>query len=400
MKPSRNTQNSLLIIFFAVTAVIIIICYRNFNPGKKDSVTEPTSYDIAFLSNTPQISASESNFQAYHGVSGISEELGKNFNTYFVSSDSGMIQPTAVIPENNSANMQKEPVYKNDDSAPTGRSEYTEMIRQAVNDGARLIICPDPSYEETLYAVQKDYINTYFILVDGVPHNPDDSDRTINYNVIPISYNEAEIGFLAGYALVYEGYDSLAFIGDSRTSGVIRYGYGFLQGANYAAEECNVDNVEIRYCYAEDTGEAEVAAQKYFFSGIPVITAAGDELIQPLLGIASRYDSYIVSCGNYYDLYEESDRFLALSYKDIAVSVADTVKNFYTNDVSGGKMITAGTQGNWIGFDYDSEKFSRFTPDVYNTVYRQLAEDKILLISDTTVSVEDLGLTHITIKNE
>ena len=158
--------------------------------------------------------------------------------------------------------------------------------------------------------------------------------------------------------------------------------------------------MEIRYCYTEDTEEAEVAAQKYFFSGIPVITAAGDELIQPLLGIASRYDSYVVSCGNYYDLYEESDRFLALSYKDIAVSVADTVKNFYTNDVSGGKMITAGTQGNWIGFDYDSEKFSRFTPDVYNTVYRQLAEDKILLISDTTVSVEDLGLTHVTIKNE
>ena len=398
MKPNPNTRNSLLIIFFAVTAVIIIICYRNYNPGKKDSGKETTSYDIAFLSNTPQISASTSNFQAYHGVSAVSAELEKHFNTYFVPSDSGVIQQTAAIPQDSPTNIQKEPVYKNDDSAFTGKAEYSEMIQHAVNDGARLIICPDSTYAETLYAVQKDYINTYFILVDGVPHNSDHSDQTINYNVIPISYNEAEIGFLAGYALVYEGYTSLAFIGDSRASSVIHYGYGFLQGADYAAQECNITNVDISYYYAEDTTDAEKTAEKYYSSGIPVITAVGDDIIKPLIEIASEHNSYVVSCGNYYDFYEDSDEFLALSYKDIAASVADTVKNFYANDISGGKTITAGTGGNWIGFVYDNENFSRFTPEVYDTVYRRLAEDNILLISDTTVSVDDLGLTHVTIK--
>ncbi|MCI8669467.1 MAG: BMP family ABC transporter substrate-binding protein [Lachnospiraceae bacterium] len=398
MKPNRNTRNSLLIIFFAITAVIIIICYRNYSPGKKGSGKETTSYDIAFLSNTSQISASASNFQAYHGVSVISEELGKNFNTYFVPSDSVVIQQTAAISQNSPANIQKEPVYKNEDSASVGRAGYSEMIQQAVNDGARLVICPDSSYAETLYSIQKDYINTYFILVDGVPHNSDHSDQTINYNVIPISYDEAEIGFLAGYALVYEGYTSLAFIGDSRASGVVHYGYGFLQGANYAARECNTANVDICYYYAEDTADAEQMAQKFYSSKIPVITATGDDIIKPLTEIASKQNAYLVSCGNYHDFYEESDYLIALSYKDIAASVANTVKNFYANDISGGKTITAGTGDNWIGFVYDNEKFSRFSLDVYDTVYRQLAEDKILLISDTTVSVEDLGLTNVTIK--
>lgn len=398
MKPNRNTRNSLLIIFFAVTAVMIIICYRNYSSGKKSSGKETTSYDIAFLSNTPQISASASNFQAYHGVSAISEELGKNFNTYFIPSDSGSNRQTAALSQNSPSNNQKEPVYKNEDSAADSRPEYSDMIRQAVNDGARLVVCPDSSYAETLYSVQKDYINTYFILVDGVPHNSDHSDQTINYNVIPISYDEAEIGFLAGYALVYEGYTSLAFIGDSRASDVVHYGYGFLQGADHAAAERNIPNVDIGYYYAEDTEDARQTAQKFYSAKTPVIAAAGDDIIRPLVDTASEQNAYLVSCGNYYDLYEESDRFIALSYKDISASIADTVKKFYANDISGGKTITAGTGHDWIGFVFDAEKFSRFSPDVYDMVYRQLAEDKILLISDTTVSVEDLGLTHVTIK--
>lgn len=397
MKPNRNTRKSLIIILFAIAAVIIIICYRNLNPDKKGTSAETTSYDIAFLSNTSQISASTSNFQAYHGISNISAQLDKEFNTYYISADSTISQPTVASIEKNPINIYNDTTFKTENSASTDTAEYSAMIQQAVNDGARLIICPDSSYAETLYAVQKDYINTYFIIVDGIPHNPDNTDQTINYNVIPISYNEAEIGFLAGYALVYEGYTSLAFIGNCQTSGVIHYGYGFLQGANLAAEECNITNVNISYHYAEDIADAEETAEQYYSSNIPVIVTVGDELVNPLIDIASDHNAYLATCGNYYDFYEDSNSFIALSYKDIAASVFDTVNNFYSNNISGGKTITA-TNGNWIGFIYDKEKFSRFNSDVYDTINRRLAEDEILLISDTTVSVEDLGLTHITIK--
>lgn len=397
MKPNRNTRKSLIIILFAIAAVIIIICYRNLNPDKKGTSAETTSYDIAFLSNTSQISASTSNFQAYHGISNISAQLDKEFNTYYISADSTISQPTVASIEKNPINIYNDTTFKAENSASTDTAEYSAMIQQAVNDGARLIICPDSSYAETLYAVQKDYINTYFIIVDGIPHNPDNTDQTINYNVIPISYNEAEIGFLAGYALVYEGYTSLAFIGNCQTTGVIHYGYGFLQGANLAAEECNITNVNISYHYAEDIADAEETAEQYYSSNIPVIVTVGDELVNPLIDIASDHNAYLATCGNYYDFYEDSNSFIALSYKDIAASVFDTVNNFYSNNISGGKTITA-TNGNWIGFIYDKEKFSRFNSDVCDTINRRLAEDEILLISDTTVSVEDLGLTHITIK--
>ena len=56
-------------------------------------------------------------------------------------------------------------------------------------------------------------------------------------------FQEDEPGFLAGYAAVKDGYTKLGFLGGMAVPAVIRYGYGFAEGADYAAKEMGVDVV-------------------------------------------------------------------------------------------------------------------------------------------------------------
>lgn len=397
MNFNRNTRISLTISLFAMVAVIAILCYINFNNNKNPKTTS-TSNEIAFLSNTPQISASTTSFQAYHGTLNIATDLNKNFNTYYISSESLNTQPTATIAETNSSGIHNGTIYNDDSIISIDTTEYPKMIKQAVNDGAKLIICPDASYAEALYTIQNDYVNTYFILVDSIPHNPDNSDQTINYNVIPLSYDESEIGFLAGYALVYEGYTSLAFIGSNNNASVIRYGYGFLQGANQAAIECNIEKVDISYSYTEDISSASKTSAQYYNSGIPVIVTAGDDIAKSLHDMALEHNAYLVSCGNYYNTLENNSQLIAIASKNISFSVSDTISGFYSGNISGGKVINYDAGNNGICLDYDTLKFSKFNSEIYQSIYYRLAQNDIKLISDTTVSKEDLDLTNITIK--
>ena len=56
-------------------------------------------------------------------------------------------------------------------------------------------------------------------------------DTTPAENTALITYKEEQAGYLAGYAAVYDGYKELGFLGGMAVPAVIRYGYGFVQGA-------------------------------------------------------------------------------------------------------------------------------------------------------------------------
>ena len=69
-------------------------------------------------------------------------------------------------------------------------------------------------------------------------------------NTALITYKEEQAGYLAGYAAVYDGYKELGFLGGMAVPAVIRYGYGFVQGADAAAKELGADDVHIKYWYS------------------------------------------------------------------------------------------------------------------------------------------------------
>ncbi|MDR2650612.1 MAG: BMP family ABC transporter substrate-binding protein, partial [Clostridiales bacterium] len=121
---------------------------------------------------------------------------------------------------------------------PTEQSDdaYLNGIDLAVSGGAKVIVTPGYLFETPVYTAQERYPDVKFILVDGNPHDADYNYKT-GANSVGITYAEEQAGFLAGYAAVKDGMTKLGFMGGMAVPAVIRYGYGFVQGADYAGKE-------------------------------------------------------------------------------------------------------------------------------------------------------------------
>lgn len=271
-------------------------------------------------------------------------------------------------------------------------SDYNNSYEEAIKAAAgisSLVILPDATFEEAVYSAQTYYVNTYFLLIDGLPHNADQSDFTINYNVIPMSYDEAEAGFLAGYAAVYDDNSNLCFICRETSQKSLHYCYGFLQGADQAAAVSGKTDVSVSIIYENDE----------LISNIPdktqIIAATSDETINQILEYSNSNDISLINCNSYS---MDAENIVAAATKNITPTVNDTILDFFYNQVKGGTVLKFDASNNGVSLVFEEDSFNKFDENAYHNIYKSLSTQKITIISDTTVSPEDLGLTNITIK--
>ena len=140
---------------------------------------------------------------------------------------------TKYASEKSISHKYYQPAQKNTDA-------YIDAIDLAVTAGAKLIVTPGYLFEPAIYKAQDTHPDVSFVLLDGTPQDGTYSDFRIETNVYSVLYAEEQAGFLAGYAVVKEGYTNLGVMAGMAVPAVMRFGYGFLQGANYAAKEMNM----------------------------------------------------------------------------------------------------------------------------------------------------------------
>ena len=110
-------------------------------------------------------------------------------------------------------------------------------IDLAVKGGAKVIVTPGFLFERPIFEAQTKYPDTKFVIIDAAPVEGENKAPEIKENVLSIFYAEEQAGYLAGYAAVEEGYRQLGFMGGIAVPAVIRFGYGFVQGADAAAKD-------------------------------------------------------------------------------------------------------------------------------------------------------------------
>ena len=102
----------------------------------------------------------------------------------------------------------------------------------------------------------------------------------VGSNVYCAVYQEELCGYMAGYAAVKLGYKHLGFLGGMAVPAVVRYGFGFVQGANDAAAELGIaGDVTVEYVYGNQFfGDADITAYMdnwYQNLGVQVVFACG-----------------------------------------------------------------------------------------------------------------------------
>lgn len=282
-------------------------------------------------------------------------------------------------------------------SAEATTDAFIETIELAIEGGAKTIVCPGFLFEEPIFAVQNEYPDVHFILVDGEPHDADGVKETAA-NTMPILYEEDQAGFLAGYAAVKDGYTKLGFMGGMALPAVIRYGYGYLAGANYAAEEMGVEGVEVTYYYTgsfDATPEAQTMAASWYNAGTEVIFACGGSVGNSVMAAAEASNGKVI--GVDVDQSSESATVITSAMKMLSNSVYDAVKSVYDGSFAGGATTTFAAANDGVGLPMETSQFTTFTQEDYDTVFAAIVSGEIAIDNDVEKEISDLGLANVAV---
>ena len=159
-------------------------------------------------------------------------------------------------------------------------ADRVSSIEEAIEEGYNVIVMPGYAFANAIYEVAPLYENVKFVALDV-----SEGDLTAygerefdGPNVYSAVYQEEIAGYMAGYAAVKLGYTKLGFLGGMAVPAVQRYGHGFVQGADAAASELGLSDVEIKYVYGgQFFGDADITAamDTWYGAGTECVFACG-----------------------------------------------------------------------------------------------------------------------------
>ena len=198
----------------------------------------------------------------------------------------------AFCDENNVEFTYKKPASDAD-------ADRVSSIEEAIEEGYNVIVMPGYAFANAIYEVAPMYPDTKFVALDV-----SEGDLTAygerefdGPNVYSAVYQEEIAGYMAGYAAVKLGYTKLGFLGGMAVPAVQRYGYGFVQGADAAAEEAGKSDVEIKYVYGgQFFGDADITAKMdtWYGAGTECVFACGGGIFTSAAEAAAKTNGKVI----------------------------------------------------------------------------------------------------------
>ena len=248
-------------------------------------------------------------------------------------------------------------------------------------------------YGASLAWAAEQYPNVKFIAVDVT--QGDIGTDEIPSNCYCITFKEEQAGYLAGYAIAKDGKTKLGFLGGMAVPAVIRYGYGFVQGADAAAQELG-QNIDINYFYGgQFYGDANITSRMegWYSNGTQVVFACGGGIYTSAVEAALKNNGYVIGVDvdqNYIGANGVADGtyaynpFITSAMKGLSEAVSTSL-----SDIEAGEWSTiAATNGNfgledgdYIGLptDEDSWNFETFTVEEYEELKQKIASGEIVV---------------------
>ena len=267
------------------------------------------------------------------------------------------------------------------------------LIRQAVNDGADVIVCVGYVYGASLAWAADQYPNVKFIAVDVTKE--DIGTDQIPSNCYCLTFKEEQAGYLAGYAAVKDGYTRLGFLGGMAVPSVIRYGYGYVQGADAAAQELSA-NITINYFYAgQFYGDANLTSRMegWYANGTEIVFACGGGVYTSAVEAALKNDGRVIGVDVDQNFVGENgvadgtyayNPFVTSATKNMTVAIQDALDGINEGrwDAMAGTEVNFGLEdGDYIALPTaeDSWNFRTFTREEYEAVREKIASGEIVV---------------------
>ncbi|MBR6823496.1 MAG: BMP family ABC transporter substrate-binding protein [Firmicutes bacterium] len=346
-------MKKLLVLIMALALVLgLAAC------GEKEEVVE--TFELALITDVGTIDDKSFNQSAWEGLEAYAKDAGLTYKYY-------------------------QPTEKSDDA-------YLAAIALAVEGGAKFVVCPGSLFEVSVGQAQTLYPDVKFVMLDVTL-------AEIQPNLLTVLFADQESGYAAGYAAVKGGYTKLGFMGGMAVPAVMRYGYGFVAGADAAAKELGID-VEMKYHYTgtfSESPEILTLAGAWYADGTEVIFSCGGGIVTSILAAADAAEKDVIGVDT--DQSGLSDRVVTSAVKHLSSTVYAAAEAYHKGAWEGGycKQVTA-ANGAGTGLPMASTKIEGFTQEMYDALYAELIAGTIAIPVDTDyASAADIPVTNTTL---
>ena len=304
-----------------------------------EMTSEDGKYEIAFVTDVGQLKDKSFNQGTFDGVKLYAANNGLSYKYY---------QPA------------------NGDQA-TDDDRYDAM-KAAAEGGAKVIVAAGFMQATALTKAAAEFTDVKFVFVDR-DSAVTTEDGTALKNVLGICFQEEQCGYLAGYAVVKEGYTKLGFTGGGGgdNPACCRYGYGFVQGASAAAAEMGV-KVEMNYSWLYGASFSASTELQTMFQSVAAAAAANDGAV----------------VGVDVDQSSQSDTVITSAMKGLSASVQWACGKVYDGsfDEIGGTFVTLGAKDNAVGLPTATWSLTKWTVDDYNAMLAKMADGSLVVDND------------------
>ncbi|MCQ2418902.1 MAG: BMP family ABC transporter substrate-binding protein [Clostridia bacterium] len=321
-----------------------------------DSMTsEDGKYEIAFVTDVGQLKDHSFNQGTYDGVKLYAYDNNMSYKYY---------QPA-------------------NGSDATDDDRY-EAMKAAADNGAKVIVCAGFMQGNALAKAAAEFTDVNFVFIDGWNLGMD--------NVSGIVFQEEQCGYLAGYAAVMEGYTKLGFCGGGggTNPACCRYGYGYVQGANAAAEAKGV-TVEMNYTWLygasfSPSAELQTLCAGWYENGTEVIFSCGGSIFDSVTAAASAADAKVI--GVDVDQSFSSNTVITSALKGIgeaaylALAASFGTGDEAWSDWSGDADVVLGAAEGSVGLPTATWSLANWSVEEYEALLADIVNDVVTIDND------------------
>ena len=313
----------------------------------------------------------------------------------------------AFCEENNIEFTYKKPASDAD-------ADRVSSIEEAIEEGYNVIVMPGYAFANAIYEVAPTYPDTKFVALDV-----SEGDLTAygerefdGPNVYSAVYQEELAGYMAGYAAVKLGYTKLGFLGGMAVPAVQRYGHGFVQGADAAAEELGKSDVEIKYVYGgQFFGDADITAamDTWYGAGTECVFACGGGIYSSAAEAAAKTGGKVIGVdvdqkdiidGQYGEgmTVTSAMKGLAPTVNTLLRAINSGEWDNYAGQIQTLGLVSENPAENYVQLPDSTQFGDGFTADDYATLVKELYDGTRTVSNDTekipetkAVKVDDQG---------
>lgn len=283
------------------------------------------------------------------------------------------------------------------------------QIENAIDSGYNVVVMPGFAFAKAIIRTADEYPDVKFVALDVAEGDLTADGWTIPENVYSAVYQEEISGYFAGYAAVKLGYTKLGYCGGMAVPAVLRFGYGFLQGADAAAVETGAE-VSVVWGYANQFwGDPDVTAvmDTWYGEGTEIVFACGGGVYTSVAEAAAKVGGKVIGVDTDQSLVIDPVYGEGLTVTSAMKGLAPTVKTILGKIVAGEfvggivenlGLVSTNSEENFVQLPSSTQWSDNFTEADYNALVAAIFNGEIVVNNDITITPAD-NVTVITVKD-